>query len=84
VLITMETTSMNKPSMITIRSSSAPIGLWPLLVNPPITRARPMFLWRCSKTARHKSLFLPPLQLYRSTFHGHIHTEIALTGIHRR
>jgi hypothetical protein len=29
----METTSMSKPSMITIRSSSAPIGLWPLLID---------------------------------------------------
>jgi hypothetical protein len=25
---------MSKPSMITIRSSSAPIGLWPLLIDP--------------------------------------------------
>jgi hypothetical protein len=32
--ITMETTSMNKPSMITIPSSSVPIGLWPLFIDP--------------------------------------------------
>jgi hypothetical protein len=30
----MWTTSMNKPSLITIRSSSAPIGLWPRLIGP--------------------------------------------------
>jgi hypothetical protein len=34
--IMMETSSMRKPSMITIRSSVAPIGLGPLLIDLPI------------------------------------------------
>jgi hypothetical protein len=38
--ITMEITSMNKPSMITIHSSSASIGLWPPPIDPlPFTGA---------------------------------------------
>jgi hypothetical protein len=65
---------MNKPSMITIRSSSPPIGLWPLLIDP---------LYIQGVTPGHEYLNISKIKIHSSlTFIWAYSVYSALVGIH--